>query len=672
MSPLLLLLVLLGGLDVARAVIGIAKDPQDAAALVRGARQVAARWRPEDGDQAAFTRFLREQWLSDRTARDELFSRYDAALESIFGHLHEIRMDLSQRAELDLGSVRPFDELLSQWSPSAHASEDLFGSKIAFAALLHLPVSTLSERLQAGARWSRRQWAEARMAQRFSRRVPADVEAAVARAYASAEAYIASYNVHLHHVLGPGGERFFAPGLKLITHWGLRDEIRGRYADPQGLPRQRLIASVMEHIVRGTIPRAVVDDPRLDWTPSSGLVVRATLEKGEVAPEGRALPRDPSAPEGTERYAQIVEIFRAVRRVDPHTPELPTHIRRSFEEGREMPEAEVKGLLEAVLTSPLVPRVAALVRKRLGRALEPFDLWYPGLRPRPRISEDELDAMVKQRYPTVGAFQADLPGILGRLGFDAKTASYLAGKIAVDPARGAGHASGAERRGSPSRLRTRIPAGGMNYKGYNIAVHELGHNVEQTFSLDRIDHYVLHGVPNTAFTEALAFVFQSRDLELLGLGKTPPEAEHQAALNDFWATYEIAGVALVDLAMWHWLYDHPEATPAALRDATVQIARDVWNRYYAPIFGVRDVLLLGIYSHMVDAGLYLPDYPLGHLIAFQIEAFLRGRSLAREMERMCKQGLLTPDAWMRGAVGAPVSVEPMLRAAERALSALGG
>ena len=53
----------------------------------------------------------------------------------------------------------------------------------------------------------------------------------------------------------------------------------------------------------------------------------------------------------------------------------------------------------------------------------------------------------------------------------------------------------------------------MDYKGYNIAVHELGHNVEQTFSLNFVDHTLLAGVPNTAFTEAIAFVFQERDLD---------------------------------------------------------------------------------------------------------------------------------------------------------------
>ena len=54
----------------------------------------------------------------------------------------------------------------------------------------------------------------------------------------------------------------------------------------------------------------------------------------------------------------------------------------------------------------------------------------------------------------------------------------------------------------------------MLYKGYNIAIHELGHNVEQSFSLGEIDHWSMNGVPNNAFTEALAFVFQARDLEL--------------------------------------------------------------------------------------------------------------------------------------------------------------
>jgi hypothetical protein len=36
---------------------------------------------------------------------------------------------------------------------------------------------------------------------------------------------------------------------------------------------------------------------------------------------------------------------------------------------------------------------------------------------------------------------------------------------------------------------------------------------------------------------------------------------------------------------------------------------------------------------------------------------------------MARQGVLTPDAWLRGAVGEPLSAEPLLRAARAALAA---
>src|SRR5262249_17936437 len=174
--------------------------------------------------------------------------------------------------------------------------------------------------------------------------------------------------------------------------------------------------------------------------------------------------------------------------------------------------------------------------------------------------------------------------LLRDLGFSDDQARFVSAHIVVDPSRGAGHAMGATRRDDQAHLRTRVGPDGMDYKGDNIAVHEMGHNVEQGFSATTIDHTLLQGVPNTAFTEALAFVFQSRDLELLGLGSSDPQAEQLRALEEFWATREIAGVALVDTQAWHWLYDHPGATPAQFREAVVSIARGIWNQYYAPIF----------------------------------------------------------------------------------------
>src|SRR4029077_14126005 len=133
------------------------------------------------------------------------------------------------------------------------------------------------------------------------------------------------------------------------------------------------------------------------------------------------------------------------------------------------------------------------------------------------------------------------------------------------------------------------------------------------------------------------------------------------------------GVALVDMGVWHWMYDHPDATPAQLKEATLAICRDVWNQYYAPVFKKKDVVLtLGLSSHMLDALLYLPDYPIGHLIAFQIERQVdkAGNNLGSEFERMAKVGNVAPDIWMKRATGSPVGAEALLAETEKALAAV--
>jgi hypothetical protein len=259
--------------------------------------------------------------------------------------------------------------------------------------------------------------------------------------------------------------------------------------------------------------------------------------------------------------------------------------------------------------------------------------------------------------------------MLQKLGFSHERALALADNIIVDPARGSGHAWGSAMRSAKVDLRTRVEKDGMNYKGYNIAVHEMGHNVEQTFSLKYVDHTLLQGVPNTAFTEAFAFVFQGHDLELLGLKNGDPDAEALKMLNEFWGTYEIAGVALVDMAVWHWMYDHPDADAAGLREATLSIAKNIWNKYYAPVFNKKDVPLLAVYSHMIDSFLYLPDYPIGHIIAYQIEDQMKkAGNIGSEFERMATYGNVAPDVWMKNSTGDNISPAAMLAGTERALA----
>jgi hypothetical protein len=631
----------------------------------RGLRQVAALWRPSDGD---FSRFAREHFIADEATLGLTVARLEAILEQIDGHYTEISRALRAPTDLDVGPLLPIDPLLAAFEPAAHLNEDFFASKIGFVVLLNLPLTTLQERLDHGDSYSRDDWARVRLASRFSRRVPAEVLQQVARVSAEADLYIAEYNIWMHHLLDPKGERLFPKGMRLISHWNLRDELKAAYADPRGLEKQRLIAKVMERIVTQTIPRVVIDNPRVDWEPFANVVSAAPEAEIEEDAPARAASADP-APEPDARYRIWIEQFHAARRIDPYTPVTPTALARAFELGREMPEARVVGLLTEVVSSPVARGVAAEIEKRLGRKLEPHDLWFNGFQARGRYSEDELNAITRKRYPDAQAFHADLPRILQQLGFSEEKVRFLADHIAVDPARGAGHAMEAKRRGDLPRLRTRIARDGMDYKGYNVAIHELGHNVEQVISLYEVDHTLLAGVPNNAFTEAIAFVFQSRDLELLGLSGPDEEAERMRVLNDFWMTWEIAGVALVDIAAWHWLYDHPEAPPEQFREAVLAISKDVWNRYYAPVLGAKDSVLLGIYSHLIAYPLYLPDYPMGHLVAFQIEEHLhKSPAIGPEIERMTSYGAVPPDLWMKHATGAPVSAEPLLRATEAALA----
>ncbi|MDD5657885.1 MAG: hypothetical protein PHF00_11605, partial [Elusimicrobia bacterium] len=596
--------------------------------LERGLRQVAALWRESDGDQAAFAAFARDNFAGDQATLDTLFARWETMLEAIDGHLNAVSRALREQSDLDRGPILPLDQAFAGYDPSAHLADDLFANKAAFVVLLNFPVTTLGQRLSEGRGWTRRQWAEARLAQRFATRVPAEVSLEVSRAAARANRYIAEYNIWMNHVLTPDGRRLFPPKMRLLSHWNLRDEIKAQYREGTAGPeRQRLIERVMERIVTQTIPKAVIDNPGADWEPVSNAV--------KPAQPGQA-PMD-AAPEPDTRYALLRDNYLANRKADPFSPAAPTLISRAFDENREIPEPRVREMLEAVVSSPLVPQVAAVIRKRLGRPLEPFDIWYDGFKSRGTYTEARLDEIVTKRYPTAQSFQDDIPDLLAKLGFSTDTARMVASHIAVDPARGSGYAWSPRMRSASAHLLTRVEKTGMNYKGFNVAMHELGHCVESVFSLYGVDHTLLAGVPNNAFTEALAFIFQGRDLELLGLAAPDADQQNLDTINDFWMTYEIAGVALVDMAAWRWMYAHPQASPAELKAAVQESARSIWNKYYAPVLGGKDTPLLAIYSHMINENLYLPHYPLGHMIAFQIAERMRAAgSIGPEFERMAR------------------------------------
>ena len=626
--------------------------------IERGVRQVAALWQEQDGTAGDFAQFCATSFLADKAGIASLFATLERNFEVISGYYHKMDVELKAPLQLVGPDITPVDMQFGSYNASAHLTDDLYDNKIAFLTALNFPFYSLEEKTELGEQWSREEWAYARMGDRFISRVPAAIQQDISRTVTEADAYISDYNIFMGKLRNEQGEQLFPDGMKLISHWGLRDELKSNYADPErGLEKQRMIYKVMQRIVDQSIPLQVINNDSPTWIP----------ETNELTENGQTIT---ATPEDIRRYEVFLKNFQAMRKLDAYSPHYPTQLVRAFDGTMEVPQKDVEELFKGLLSSPQVKEVASFIASRLGRELEPFDIWYNGFRAGGGIPEEDLTAITSKKYPDTQALERDLPNILVKLGWNPEKAKEITALITVDNSRGAGHAWGAEMRNDVARLRTRIGEDGMDYKGYNIAVHEFGHNVEQTITMNDVDYYMLNGVPNTAFTEAVAFLFQKRDLELLGLKNPNPEDAYYLALDNFWSSYEIMGVSLVDIQVWEWLYAHPDATPAQLKEAVIRIAKEVWNSYYADVLGGEDEMLLGIYSHMIDYPLYLPNYPMGHLIAFQIEQQVRGKNMAMEIDRMFTQGRIIPQRWMKKGVGSPISIDPLLNATREALQAL--
>ncbi len=629
----------------------------DISLISRGVNQLAALWTYEDGSEQEFKDFCINYYYGDKNERQLVFNKISEYLEILYGHFNKISLELKQNLHLDRGEIHEIDLLFGGYSASAHLQDDLFGNKIAFISILNFPFYTLSEKNESGKIWDELEWAYARLGDYFSSRVPAAIRQNVSLSMTAADNYISSYNIYVGFLVNDDGERLFPENLKLISHWGLRDELKSQYAEKKGVENQKMIYAVMKRIIDQSIPQDVINSNQYLWNPFTNKF----FDNGkEVSFEA----------EDNSRYEVLLRNFRAYKEMDPYTPNYPNQIMRSFDGNMEFSQKEIEELFVEFISSPVIRDAGKLVKLRLGRDLEPFDIWYDGFKSRSSISEDLLNSQTKKKYPDVASLQRDLSNLLIRLGWDRLRADYLASLIVVDPSRGAGHAWGAAMRSDVAHLRTRVGSDGMDYKGYNIAMHEFGHNVEQTISLYEVEHYTMNGVPNTAFTEALAFMFQSRDLDMLGIEINEPMAQHLKALDILWGSYEIMGVALLDMRVWNWMYENPDANASELKDAVIDLATDIWNNYYADVFGSKDEPILAIYSHMIKTPLYLANYPLGRLIEFQLEQHIQGKPFADEVHRIFSLGRLTPQIWMNKATGMPVSNEPTLNAASKAIKVI--
>lgn len=623
----------------------------DAEMIARGVKHAASLWRNVDGSENDFQQFCENHFIADAAQKELMFDKVSRNLEILYGHFNKISLDLQRPLHEPMGEIIDIDKTFGGFSADAHLIEDLYRNKLAFNIALNFPYYSLVEKENNAATWSRKEWAYARMGDVFTARIPAEILQNASEVGSASEMYIANYNIYMGKLVDAQMQTYFPEDMVLLSHWNLRDEIKSHYSKgADGIELQAMVYEVMKRIIDQTIPKDVINNSDYQWNPYSNAVYK----------DGQAVEL---TSESNGRYQQIINNFHAMRQMDTYTP-LNTAVKRAFEGGMEITQADAEQLFIKFMSSDALKQVGELIKQRLGRDLQPWDIWYDGFKARSSIDENALNKITRSRYPDARALDDDLANLLVKLGFTKEKANFLADRIDVDPARGSGHAWGASMKGETAHLRTRIPASGMDYKGYNIAIHEFGHNVEQTISLYDVDYYMLNGVPNTAFTEALAFIFQKRDLELLDMKNDNPEKEALQTLDNFWSTFEIMGVSLLDQRMWLWLYEHPEATADELKVAVQSIAIDIWNEFYAPVFGVKDQPILAIYSHMINSPIYLSNYAFGHLIQFQVEQYLKSADFAPEVERLFRIGSITPNAWMQAGLGEDISIVSIIAEAQ--------
>lgn len=645
--------------DAARETLVAKHGESERAAIARGVAQVLARWNDRDGDADALERFLITSYVptSDRAP---LLDRLERAVEFVGGHLYEMRRHLRRWSDLRVPAsespLQSIDDLLATFDPAPDVSEESYRQKLAFVTLLHCDRPDLATMLRDGPEWSLDRWAEARLAQHFGPRIPKELNDRARATSHSCNAWVSRFHIPVGGLRDELGNGHFEPGRKLLAHWLVREEIKAGYNDtdrPRGLRKQRALSWVMARHIDGSIPEAVMNGSETGaWDTAKNQVNGGS----------------PGAPIGLARYEHWLANRDLAFTFDRHHPEHPTAIARKCELDREIPEREVERLLVSLLASPVRRTLAAFMRKTLGRPLEPFDIYldeFADARP-----AEEMNGLVRGYARDARELERKLPEMLRSLGFQRDDAEFLGTRIKVEIAKGSGHAMRPQLPEYGAWLRTSSLENEIGWDGFDTAMHELGHTLEQLISTHFVPRPALRGVPNTACTEAFAFLYQSLGKRVLGVsgGEGEQRAFDIDAVQTLASACQIAGPALLELRVWNWIYRNPTASAESLRAEVLAVAESLWNEFYREDFGPDPYRILAAYQHMIAHPLYLPDYPIGHIISHQVRSHMRGKDLAAETKRICSIGSVTPDLWMRRAVGAGIDTRPLVDDAAAALA----
>ncbi len=405
------------------------KYPHQKERIKIGVNQVSKLWQSSDGNEKEFFDFCINNFETGERL-EKIFERYNEKYEYMKGYLTALYLRLRLELDEDRGELLNIDRYFSTLNPMAHLSDDLFKTKIAFLILLNFPLSDLKHTIKNMDMMTRKDWAINRMTKMFEARVPSEISQKITDVYSKASEYVYSYNIPIKNILYENGEKIFDEDLKLISHWGLRDQIKIYYSQnsTENLKKQKTIYKLMERIINGEVPYNLIKN-----------------QSGEYNPYTNSYNSKPNREWHLERYSHLKNIYLAHKEEDKYHILYNNYITRMFNGIREIPFEKVEEMFIDILKDKNAFKIAEIIKIKLGRNLEPFDIWYNQFLT--KSDGIDLDEEVRKKYPTIDDFQKSIKDILIKLDFDEKTAEYLSDKIEVDPARGAGHAWGPEMRG---------------------------------------------------------------------------------------------------------------------------------------------------------------------------------------------------------------------------------
>lgn len=622
--------------------------------ILRGTSQLSKSWRITDGTASDFEAFCKENFITGLELNAN-FQKIQQNLTLQNGYLSRIRYQFTESRTFTDGKELKADQYFRNNIPQA----DPWLGKIAFFIQLNFPSYNLDEKRLNGKKWDRMQWAMVRIGDSFAEREAPDFQADAVGEVEEFQKYIGKYFFRMDHICSPDGSFPFTKPLSLHSHFGLRDNLKEDYTRPGGLARQEIAGKLVDHITNGTVPEDFISDTSNYWNPWTNRLYKMK--------SGKSIPVE-SKMEGVKRYSGLLAEFKNKSSRDKLYPGGSTVITRTFESSNLKPE-EVEGLIRSFLADPVIASVGNLIAKRLGRPLQPFDIWYSGFQSQSAYPANMLDSITRLKYPDPKALQLDLPKILVKMGFNEPEASYIGNHARVRPIAAGGYSDQPAMRGDTALMTTVFNPQGLDYKGYRIAMHELGHVVCGIYSTRDIDNFLLADVPTGGITEGLAEMLAYKNIE--GLDLKPVSAENQKdmlALASLWYLVDLGGQSLTDIETWKWMYANPAATPAELQSAVLKISGDIWNQYYAPVFGgIRDQHILSVYNHFITGSLYLYNYFLGNVIMFQLYDKYMPDNLAGGLQRACSVGKTLPELWMLNAVNKGISLDPLLETAGKAV-----